>query len=115
MIPSSITSRQVENGQKLKVVFIYLPHPYLNEPDAQPPVGILYLAALLEEAGISVDVKNYSALNTWEAINDLPRADFYGITVTSLELLQANRFAHFIKDKYANCAVVLGGPGTLCN
>jgi len=115
MIPASITPRQIENCQNLKVVFIYLPHPYLNEPDAQPPVGILYLAALLEEAGVSVDVKNYSALNTWQAINDLPEADFYGITVTSLELLQANRFAHLIKEKYDNCAVVLGGPGTFCN
>lgn len=96
----------------LKVLLIYLPHPYLKQPDAQAPIGILYLAALLEQAGIDVQVRNYSALNTWQALEELPRADFYGITVTSLELKQANRFAHLIKEKYADCAVVLGGPGT---
>lgn len=98
--------------RRLKVLLIYLPHPYLKQPDAQAPIGILYLAALLEEAGLSVQVRNYSTWSTWQAIEDLPRADLYGITVTSLELKQANRFAHLIKEKYENSAVVLGGPGT---
>mgnify|MGYP001810656287 CR=1 FL=1 len=112
MIPDSVSLEQLAQVKKLKVIFIYLPHPYLKEPDAQAPIGILYLAALLEEAGVSVDVCNYSSLSTWEAIRDLPKGDFYGITVTSLELHQANRFAHLIKEKYDNCAVALGGPGT---
>ncbi|MBW2304805.1 MAG: radical SAM protein [Deltaproteobacteria bacterium] len=96
----------------LKILLIYLPHPYLKQPDAQAPIGILYLAALLEQAGVDVQVRNYSTFNTWQALEDLPRADLYGITVTSLELKQANRFAHLIKEKYEKCAVVLGGPGT---
>jgi radical SAM superfamily enzyme YgiQ (UPF0313 family) len=99
----------------LKVVLIYLPHPYLKQPDAQAPLGILYLAALLENAGLNVEVKNYSSINTWQALNDLQRADIYGISVTSLELNQANRFAHLIKEKYDKCAVILGGPGTYCD
>lgn len=107
-----LPEHDLDKIRKLKVVFIYLPHPYLNQPDAQAPIGILYLAALLEAAGVDVDVKNYSALNTWEALADLPKADFYGITVTSLELLQACRFAHLIKEKFYNCVVTLGGPGT---
>lgn len=98
----------------LRVVLIYLPHPYLKQPDAQAPIGILYLAALLEEAGIEVQVRNYSTSHTWDALADLPAADFYGISVTSLELMQANRFAHLIKEKFGNCAVTLGGPGTYC-
>lgn len=107
-----ISEERLESIKKLKVVFLYLPHPYLNQPDAQAPIGILYLAALLEQVGIDVDVRNYSTYNTWEALEDLPKADIYGITVTSLELLQACRFAHLIKEKYYDCAVTLGGPGT---
>ena len=115
MIPASITEETLELGRKLKVVFVYLPHPHLKEPDAQAPIGLLYLASLLEMADIEVIVKNYSQFHTWEALEDLPKADIYGISITSLELRQANRFAYLIKEKYDNCAVILGGPGTYCH
>lgn len=114
MVLPGITEKQIENARRLKVVFIYLPHPYLKEPDAQAPMGLLYLAALLEKANVEVEVLNYSPCNTWEALSNLPRADVYGISITSLELPQANRFAHLIKEKYDNCIVTLGGPGTYC-
>ncbi|RJR51530.1 MAG: radical SAM protein [Desulfobacteraceae bacterium] len=107
--------KRLEPIRRLKVVLLYLPHPYLRQPDAQVPIGILYLAALLEQAHVDVEVRNYSKWNTWQAIEDLPRADVYGITVTSLELKQANRFAHLVKEKIERCVVVLGGPGTFCD
>lgn len=96
----------------MHVVLIYLPHPYLNQPDAQAPIGLMYLAAVLEEAGNSVELKNYSSALTHEAIADLPEADVYGITVTSLELPQANRFAHLMRERYPDRPILLGGPGT---
>lgn len=97
----------------MKVCLISLPHPYLKQPGAQVPLGILYLAAVLEKAGVKVVVKNYSSFTTEKAIDDLPKAAIYGITITSMELLQANRFAEKIKDKYKYCDVVIGGPGTI--
>jgi radical SAM superfamily enzyme YgiQ (UPF0313 family) len=96
-----------------KVVLIYLPHPYLKQPDAQAPLGLLYLAAVLEQNKIAVEVKNYSCLLTYQAIEDLPEADLYGVTITSLELPQANRFACLIKEKFPKSKVVFGGPGTV--
>lgn len=97
----------------MKVVFIYLPHPYLKQPDSQIPLGILYLASVLEQEGIDVEVKNYSSVLTYQAIEDLPEADLYGITATSVELLQANRFAHLIKEKYPKSKIGIGGPGAI--
>jgi len=70
----------------MKIVLIYLPHPYLNQPDAQAPMGLLYLAAILEQNGYKVEVKNYSSYLTHEAIADLPEADFYGISVTTYRM-----------------------------
>lgn len=97
----------------MKALFLYLPHPYLKSPMAQIPLGLLYLAAVVEQSNIAVDVKNFSNHSSDEAaIKDLPFADVYGITVTALELLQANRFAQKIKEKYPNSKVILGGPGT---
>ena len=96
----------------MKIVLIYLPHPYLNQPDAQAPIGLMYLASVLEKANHEVVLKNYSSYLTHEAISELPEADFYGITVTSLELPQANRFAFLIREKHHNCIIGLGGPGT---
>ncbi|MHC5082976.1 MAG: B12-binding domain-containing radical SAM protein [Planctomycetota bacterium] len=96
----------------MKIILIYLPHPYLKQPDAQAPLGLMYLASVLQDvAGLEVDIKNYSSYHDEEAIADLPQADMYGITVTSLELLQANRFGAMIKAKYPYAKVGIGGPG----
>lgn len=96
------------------ICFIYLPHPYLKRPDAQLPMGILMLAAVIKEDGrYSVEVKNYSAYNEAIAICDLPEANIYGITVTSMEVPYANDFAKWIKWKYPHSKVVLGGPGVI--
>lgn len=99
-------------SNKMKVILISLPHPYLRQPDSQVPLGILYLASVLEENDIDVEIKNYSAFTIDDAIADLPRADLYGITITSMEILQANRFAHLIKQRHL-CRVFLGGPGAI--
>lgn len=98
----------------MKIILISLPHPYLKRPDAQAPLGLLYLASsLLECALLKVEVKNYSSFTTEEALADLPKADIYGISITSMELLQANRFAEKIKEKYPDPKIFLGGPGTV--
>jgi len=96
----------------MKIVLISLPHPYLRQPDAQAPIGILYLASILEQHNIDVEIKNYSSQYTHEAIADLPEADLYGITITSIELPQANRFAYLIREKFPKSIICLGGPGT---
>ena len=96
----------------MKIVLIYLPHEYLVEPDAQAPLGLLYLASVIEQTEHGVILKNYSSYTNEKAIADLPEADLYGITVTALELLQANEFGKEIKKKYPNSKILLGGPGT---
>jgi len=96
----------------LDCCLIYLPKPYLKEPDAQAPLGLMYIAAYMESKGRKVEIKNYSAYSYKEAIEDLPLCFFYGITATSLEIPQANTFAKLIKAKYQFARVVVGGTGT---
>lgn len=97
----------------MKVCLIYLPHPHLVEPDAQAPLGLLYIASSLENISEhEVIMRNYSAYTNEKALEDLPEAEVYGITVTALELLQANDFAKEIKKQYPKSKIILGGSGT---
>jgi anaerobic magnesium-protoporphyrin IX monomethyl ester cyclase len=97
----------------MKITLIYLPNPYLKNPSAQIPLGILYIKSILNNSYIDVicDVKNYSSFTNEEAILDLPYADIYGITVTSLDLPIANEFSKLIKRKYPDCKIIIGGAG----
>lgn len=95
----------------MKVCFINPPAPYLRQPGAQVPLGLLYIAALLRYT-YEVTIKDYSGLLVNEAINNLERADVYGLTCTSLQLLGVNRFSKLIKEKFPASKVVIGGPGT---
>jgi anaerobic magnesium-protoporphyrin IX monomethyl ester cyclase len=96
----------------LNIILIYLPHPYLLQPGSHAPLGLMYIASSLKNKGEEVIIKNYTSFHMNEAIDDLPEADVYGITVTSLELLQSNDFARLIKNKYPKSIVGLGGAGT---
>lgn len=95
----------------LDVVLIYLPKPFLKKPEAQAPLGLMYIAASLEKAGKSVALKNYAGYTDEDAIADLPPSTLYGITVTSLEVPQSGRFTHKIREKFPDANVIIGGPG----
>ncbi len=69
----------------MKIILIYLPHPYLSRPESHAPLGILYIASALEKKKFDVEIKNYTAFKIEDALKDIPEADMYGITVTSLE------------------------------
>ncbi|DAC71834.1 MAG TPA: hypothetical protein DSN98_08315 [Thermoplasmata archaeon] len=97
--------------EKMDVVLIYLPKPFLKEPEAQAPLGLMYLAAVLEGDKRSVELANYSSHTEDEAIAELTEAVLYGITVTSMEIPYANSFAKRIKEKYPKSRIILGGPG----
>lgn len=96
----------------MNIVLIYLPQPYLKQPEAQFSIGLLYLASILKQNKINVQIKNYSSMSFEEAIFDLPEANIYGITSTSFEINMANRFSFMIKNKYPQSIVGIGGPGT---
>jgi radical SAM superfamily enzyme YgiQ (UPF0313 family) len=97
----------------MKVVLIYPPHEYLRQPDSQMPLGLMYLASVLETNSIDVEIRNYSALSVEDAVKDMPEADIYGITATSLDLISAGVLAKGIKGRYPKSKVGVGGPGAI--
>ncbi|MBF0422344.1 MAG: cobalamin-dependent protein [Magnetococcales bacterium] len=78
-----------------------------------PPLGLLYLAGVLEQAGIAVDVIDFQAeFDSWQALETTlacSRYDFYGITGTTPAINNAYRIAAIIKKHHPQAGVILGG------
>lgn len=79
-----------------------------------PPLGILYLAAVLEKVSISVQVidaalEKFSLDKTFEKIKSLsPR--IIGLSVCTPDYRIIDRFAFLLKNKFQDIKIVMGGP-----
>ena len=89
----------------MKVVFVYPPQPQLLQPMAYVPLGIGYMGAVLEEAGVEVEAVNLAA---YESIEDAeyPDADYYGVSCVSATHHVAEQIVDSLKGRGT---VVLGG------
>jgi radical SAM superfamily enzyme YgiQ (UPF0313 family) len=87
-----------------KVVLINLPAEYLTEPDAQFPLGLLYLGTELKQSGFDVQILDFAN----NPCIEIPEADVYGITATSMQIPVLNQFVEKrLADK--NGIIVAGG------
>lgn len=78
-----------------------------------PPLGLLYLAAVLEQGGVPVDVVDFQAESLdWDGIEKTIAASYYpffGITGTTPVISSAYRIAGLIKKYHPQAQVILGG------
>ena len=93
----------------MKVVLIQPPQRNLKEPKAYPSLGLCYLGATLLEAKIDVEVTNFADTPIEDiSIDDIPEADFYGITCTSAIYPEVIAITKILKDASVG-RVVIGG------
>ncbi len=88
----------------MKVMLINPPQRELHNPTAYVPLGLCYLGAVLEEAGVDVEAVNLA--NTPIENIDIPHADYYGITCVSATYQRVIELSKKLK-KYGK--VVIGG------
>ncbi len=100
------------SARPIDLCLINSPHPYLVAPHAQAPLGLLYLAAVAEEAGLLVRLVNLAAYQVGESCS-VPPALAYGITGTSLDIEAVNDLAAGIKARIPAALVIVGGPISL--
>jgi radical SAM superfamily enzyme YgiQ (UPF0313 family) len=92
-----------------RACFLNPQHPYLTNPDAQAPLGMLYVAASAREAGFEVSFRNLTSTPRL-AEAEIPKAEVYGITGTALDLPRVHDLALELKKRDPKSKVVLGGP-----
>ena len=95
-----------------RLCFLNPPHPYLRNPKAQAPLGLLYVAASARvRAGAEVSFVDMTATSEHISAWKLPDADIYGITGTCLDCKTVNMVAAGIKaGRNSSTRVVVGGP-----
>lgn len=92
----------------MKVCLIHPPHPNSTDDRLDPPMGLLYIAAYLQQNNIDVEIVDISGMEK-EYWGDIPFADFYGITAYISSLYIAEAIA--TRCKYINplSKVIVGG------
>ena len=79
-----------------------------------PPIGLLYIAAVLEEDQKDVDIIDFQAeRSNWkdveETIKGRGRYDYYGITISTTIANNGYRVSNIIKNIYPETVVLFGG------
>jgi len=94
-----------------KVTLIHPSNEFLSTPKMYFSLGLLYIAAVLEEAGHEVKVAD---LRGNEGLDAVPRAQFYGITATtSMQISHAKKLVRQLKSRDPWSVTVLGGHHAL--
>jgi radical SAM superfamily enzyme YgiQ (UPF0313 family) len=93
----------------IRVLLCHPPQPNSLDAHLDPPLGLLYIAAFLEEWSIQVDIVDLTDTSkNWE--DQLYAADIYGITVYTASLGWAQKIAQRAKEYNPYAPVVVGGP-----
>jgi len=93
----------------MKFTLINPPRSYLVNPDLRAPLGFLYLASVLENREIEVNILNLSSKSVENSI--IPESKIYGITSTSVDIKCINSLSAKIKELYPHSTIIVGGPG----
>lgn len=91
-----------------KIVLNILPSPFLHDQKRNAPLGVMYIAAVLEREGYDVSIADLRGLEETAWLAEIPEADIYGISASSLEYYLAVKLAHKLKRERRGFTV-LGG------
>ena len=80
----------------MKITLIVPPYPLLAEPTVYPPLGLLYIAGVLEKKGYKVNVCDLRTSNDFSTI---PKADIYGVSTTTGEAEDSKKIGQYLKGK----------------
>jgi len=86
--------------QDFKVVLVSPSQVHLSDPRRAEPLGLMYLEGVLSSLGIEVSMVDLSF------ISDIPKADVYGFSASTVNFSQAIGYAKQVKPAHT----IIGGP-----
>lgn len=93
----------------MKITLINPPMPYLINDKACPPLGLMYLGAVLREAGYSTEIIDLAS--TPEENWRIPKgSNYYGITAATPQYKYACQVRDVIRQETPETPIVIGGP-----
>ena len=96
----------------MKIIFIKPPQTHLYDPFRNPPLGLMYVAAVAKGMGHDVSYADFSASpEDTDFLSLLPQADMYALTVSILDYEFCNLLASRLKER-RQCLVIFGGVFT---
>jgi len=96
----------------MRVCLINPPDTVVEDACWDEPLGLLYLAAVLEEEGVDVEVVDLNFHPT-DVLRD-HEADAYGVYCSSSLFSSACRVSDFLKETFPNALRIGGGPHATC-
>ena len=93
----------------ITVELLVPPDPFLDDDMRNPPLGVLYLAAVVRQKGYDVRISDLRGKTSEEFAGLVGASDVYGITSASPEYMTAVSIARVAREKNPGSCIVLGG------
>lgn len=100
----------------MKVCFIHTPVPELLDDRLDPPVGLLYMATVLNQSGVQASIVDLCGMaeSDWEG--SIPEADFYGFSTYTANYHRTLGILDLVKKIKPDVITIAGGPhATACS
>lgn len=94
----------------MKVKLINPPQPNSLDDRLDPPLGLMYISALLKKHNIESEIIDLPFIDRKDWRDKIGLADFYGITVYSTSLYLAKEIARIARENNPGGKVIIGGP-----
>jgi anaerobic magnesium-protoporphyrin IX monomethyl ester cyclase len=84
----------------------------MNAPSIGPPLGLLYLGAVLEKEGHKVEILDYymENISREQLEKSLMSSNAVGMTIYSYDYIAAANISKMIKEIHAEIPLIIGGP-----
>ena len=93
----------------MKISLIHPPQLNVIDNRQDPPLGLMYIASVLENHGVETSVTDLAGIPEPRWAEHLEEADAYGITCYTATLSHSKKIADLIKSRYPRSRVIVGG------
>lgn len=98
-----------KDKKKMTIDLIRVPDPTCIDDHLDEPLGLLYLGAVLREAGYNIRITNLAGYNAENWKSEIKEADIYGIQLFTPTSQHGINIAKYIKEKFPGKPIMCGG------